>query len=337
VGGYLSINCSAKLDAPALESVGGNLSINSSAKLDALKSVGGHLSINSSAKLDAPALESVGGHLSINCSAKLDAPALESVGGYLYINSSAKLDALKSVGGYLSINCSAKLDALKSVGGYLYINSSAKLDALKSVGGYLSINCSAKLDALKSVGGHLSINCSAKLDAPALESVGGHLFIYSEGSLIAGKLYTGGYSNFKVFDNIGCVVLSEKQKGDVKILSCRHSKIKNQKVIGEKFYVAQKNGQNAHAKTVGAALQEIQFKTGNRDITQFKNMPANTKKAPNEWAFVYRMVTGACQYGIQKFIESKGKLKKIYTLKEIVQITEGQWGHDTFVKTINAA
>ena len=194
-----------------------------------------------------------------------------------------------------------------------------------------------KYKHLTKVTGDLYINSSAKLDAPKLESVGGYLYIYLGAELIANKLYTGGYSKFKIYDNIGCVVLSEKQKGDVKILSCRHSKIKNQKVIGEKFYVAQKNGQNAHAKTIEDALREIHFKTGNRDIAQFKNMPKTTKKSPDEWAFIYRMITGACQYGTQKFIESQGNLKKIYTLNEIVKITEGQWGYDQFIKTVIAA
>ena len=194
---------------------------------------------------------------------------------------------------------------------------------------------SEKYKGLTKVTGDLYISSSAKLDA--LKSVGGDLYIYSKAELTAGKLYTGGYSKFKVFDNIGCVVLSEKQKGGVTILSCRHSKIKNQKVIGDKFYVVQKNGQNAHAKTIDEAVQEILFKTGSRDTSQFKNLPADTKKTPGEWAFVYRMVTGACQYGTAKFIESKGNLKKAYTLKEIVQITKGQWGYDTFVKTVNAA
>ena len=224
---------------------------------------------------------------------------------------------------------------LTKITGYLYINASAKLDALKSVGGYLSINASAKLDALKSVGGYLSINASAKIDA--LKSVGGYLYINASAELVANKLYTGGYSKFKVFDNIGCVVLSEKQKGDVKILCCRHSKIKNQKVIGDKFYVAQKNGQNAHGKTIDAAVQEVMFKTGNRDVSQFRNLPNDTKKTPLEWAFVYCMVTGACQYGTQRFMEEKGKLKAKYTLSEIIEQTKGAWGHSRFIEVVKSA
>ena len=240
--------------------------------------------------------------------------------GNLIIRNAAdaeKYQNITKVTGYLSINASAKLDALKSVGGYLYINASAKLDAplLESVGGYLYINASAKLDALKSVGGDLYIN--------------------EKTELTAGKLYCGGYKKFKIIDNIGCVVLSSKQSNGVTVLLCRHSKIKNQKVVGDKFYVAQRGGNNAHGKTVAEATQELLFKTGSRDVSQYRNMGRDTAKTPAEWAIVYRMITGACQYGTNKFIESHRTLKKKYKLSEIVSLTKGQYGHEKFVDVVS--
>ena len=207
---------------------------------------------------------------------------------------------------------------------------------LTKITGDLYIHSSANLDALKSVGGDLYIHSSANLDAPKLESVGGYLSIHSGASLIANKFYTGGYDKFKVYDNIGCVTLSSKQKSGVTILSCRHSKIKNQKVIGDKFYVAQSGNNNAHGKTIEEALRELQFKIGKRDISEFKNMPKDSKKTPDEWAFIYRMVTGACQYGVKRFMESKGKLKAQYTLTEILEQTKGVYGHEKFMQVVAA-
>jgi hypothetical protein len=155
--------------------------------------------------------------------------------------------------------------------------------------------------------------------------------------LTAGKLYCGGYDKFTVIDRIGCVVLSEKKQGDITVLMCRHSKIKNQKVVGEKFYVAQKGGDNAHGKTIAEATQELMLKIGPRDVSQYRDMPANTKKTPAEWALVYRMVTGACQYGTRKFIEGHGKLKAKYTLAEILKLTRGQFGHERFAEVVSQA
>ena len=212
-----------------------------------------------------------------------------------------------------------------------------KYKHLTKVTGYLSINSSAKLDALKSVGGDLSINSSAKLDAPKLESVGGDLYIKEDCELKAGKLYPGGYDKFKIYDGIHCVVLSTKQAHGVTILSCRKPKITNQKIVGEKFYIAQSGNYNAHGKTIAEAVAELAFKTGKRDVSEYKNMPAKTAKTPQEWAIAYRVVTGACRYGTEQFIKSQGKLKKKYTLSEIILITKGQYGHEQFRKTVGAA
>ena len=223
--------------------------------------------------------------------------------------------------------------------GNLVISTAADAEEYKTltkVTGGLSIYSSAKLDALTSVGGGLSIHSSAKLDAPALTSVGGDLSIYSKGALTAGRLYCGGYDKFRVIDGIGCVVLSEKKQDNVTVLMCRRSEIKNQKVIGEKFYVAQKGSDNAHGKTIAEAIQELQFKIGPRDVERYRNMPRDTKKSPSEWALVYRMVTGACQYGVARFIEAQGKLKQSYTLTEILALTRGQYGHDRFAEIVKA-
>jgi hypothetical protein len=283
----------------------GNLVIRTPAdakEYQSLTEITGHLYIYAPAKLDAPKLESVGGYLSINAPAKLDAPKLESVGGDLYIYAPAKLDAPK----------------LESVGGNLYINAPAKLDAPK----------------LESVGGHLYIYAPAKLDA--LKSVGGDLYIYAKGALTADRLYAGGYDKFTVIDGIGCVVLSEKTQGGATIRLCRHSKIKDQKVVGDKFFVASQNGHHAHGKTIAEATQELAFKTGSRDVSQWKNLPATTIKTPKEWAFVYRMITGACQYGTERFMADKGKLKKRYTLAEIVAETKGAFGHERFREVVGS-
>jgi hypothetical protein len=239
--------------------------------------------------------------------------------------------------GNLEIRTQADADKYRGVTevtGYLYINSSAKLDALTSVGGDLSIYSSAKLDApaLTSVGGYLYINSSAKLDA--LTSVGGDLSIYSGAKLTAGELYTDGYDKFTILDGIPCVVLSTKKQGGVSILMCRRAQVKNHKVIGDKFYVARQGEHNAHGETIAEAVRELAFKTGDRDIEQFRNMPRTTRKTPKEWAFVYRMVTGACQFGTKDFMARQGKLKKSYTLTEILAKTEGAWGHETFAEVV---
>ena len=191
-----------------------------------------------------------------------------------------------------------------------------------------------KYAGLTEVTGYLYIYASAKLDAPQLESVGGDLYINASAKLDAPQLYPKGFDNFKVYDGIACVVLSSKKKGDVEILSCRQAKIKQQKIIGEKLFITKQGSQTAHANDIKTALEELAFKCGDRNIDQYKNMPKHTRKSPEDWAFVYRMVTGACQYGTKQFMEAKGKLKRTYTLAEIITETKGAYGHDQFLRVV---
>jgi len=98
-------------------------------------------------------------------------------------------------------------------------------------------------------------------------------------------------------------------------------------------YVATDGKKFAHGNTAKIALEELAFKTGSRDLTKYKNMPLDTKKTPEEWARVYRMITGACQYGTREFMARK-TLKKKYTLAEIIKETNGAFGHSKFLEVV---
>ncbi len=125
-------------------------------------------------------------------------------------------------------------------------------------------------------------------------------------------------NRFNIIDNIPCVILSERKMVDITIKYCQNTKMKDGKFIGDKFYIASSNGYNSHGKTLKEAVEELIFKTGNRNIEEYKNMPLDTIKTPDEWAFIYRMVTGACRYGTEQFVKYK-KLKESYTLSEIIE------------------
>ena len=139
-----------------------------------------------------------------------------------------------------------------------------------------------------------------------------------------------GDQTFAVFDGIGSVVLSEKSVGDILIRHCQKSQFEDGKLVGDKFYVASRDGENAHGETIQEATEELMFKGGERDVDQYRDMPLETVKTPSEWAFIYRIVTGACSFGTREFIKSKGAMKESYSLAEILEETRGAWGHDQF-------
>ena len=51
---------------------------------------------------------------------------------------------------------------------------------------------------------------------------------------------------------------------------------------------------------------------------------------PDAAMTMYRIITGACRQGTESFVNSLGKLKKEYTVREIIEITEGQYRADVF-------
>jgi hypothetical protein len=101
----------------------------------------------------------------------------------------------------------------------------------------------------------------------------------------------------------------------------------------EVVFVAASGDKYAHGKTAQKALLELEFKTSDRDVEQYRGLSLDIKKSPDEWSFIYRAITGACQMGTEMFMESK-KLKKSYTLKEIITETENAYGHEEFVKIV---
>ena len=227
-----------------------------------------------------------------------DYSLLKEVTGYLYIYSDAKLDApnLTTVGGSLSIHSDAKLPNLTTVGGSLSIYSDAKLDApnLTTVGGYLSIHSDAKLPNLTTVGGYLYIYSDAKLDAPFLKGL-----------------------KWKSIDGYLFVIESTKVKGDTIIFKGYNIKnVKDNVITKDECYVAEQGVYYAHGKTIKKAVEDVKFKAISEKL---KKEPIN-KDTVIDMKY-YRLITGACEMGVQSFIKGNG-LKESYKASELLPILE---------------
>jgi len=254
----------------------------------------GNLIIKKGDSNDYSQITSVGGSLFIYSDAKL--PNLTSVGGSLNIYLDAKLDApnLTSVGGSLNIYSDVKLPNLTSVGGYLFIDSDVKLPNLTSVGGYLNIYSDVKLPNLTSVGGYLNIDSDVKLDAPFLKdlkwkSIDGYLFVIKSTKVKGNTTIYKGYNCLNVKDNV---------------------------ITKDECYVAEQGTFYAHGKTIKKAVEDLQFKVISEKL---KKEPINKDTIID--VKYYRLVTGACEMGVQSFIKGNG-LKESYTASELLPILE---------------
>jgi len=165
------------------------------------------------------------------------------------------------------------------------------------------------------VGGSLYL--SGKLNAktkPLPEDFGFHLSLKIEAKF--------NVRGFTIADGILARILSKRGNA------------KKVQVIGKKeasWLASDGEGNNAHGRTLHEAAEELRFKTASRDIEQYRNMPLDTVNTPQEWAFIYRAITGACQSGTAHFM-GQHELNDSYTLSEIIEKTRGAFGHDRFVE-----
>ena len=99
----------------------------------------------------------------------------------------------------------------------------------------------------------------------------------------------------------------------------------------EPSYIFAKDGVSAHGKTVKSAYRDWLFKTSPRDMSEYEGLNLDDIKDLNYWVVCYRTITGACSLGTENFIEnSKDKLKPQMSLREVITVTEGQYGHNCF-------
>lgn len=90
----------------------------------------------------------------------------------------------------------------------------------------------------------------------------------------------------------------------------------------------------AHGKDIRSAIRDLQFKTAERDIEQYRNMGLDTPIAFDEAVIMYRVITGACSYGTQRFLDEHPELanRKTITIKEMMGVTKQEYGLETFAR-----
>ena len=116
--------------------------------------------------------------------------------------------------------------------------------------------------------------------------------------------------------------------------------IKRKRKIGEyTFYVGKIKGLNvltdgenyAHCKSFKDGLNDLEFKKAkDRGAEQYKDYTMETVITAEEAMTMYRIVTGACKAGTEHFVNSLQKVKKKYTVREIIDLIEGQYRSEVF-------
>ena len=98
------------------------------------------------------------------------------------------------------------------------------------------------------------------------------------------------------------------------------------------YLITDGEGKWAHGATLKEAKESLIYKIADRDSSKYKEWTKDTIVSHAEAIEAYRVITGACALGTRYFCESVlGDSKKDkYTIAEVINLTEGQYGAETF-------
>ena len=220
-----------------------------------------------------------------------------------------------------------------TVGGSLYLEGTGitSLPDNLTVGGFLDLRGTGitSLPDNLTVGGFLDLRGTGITSLPDNLTVGGFLDLEGTGITDTSKVNRGTVDFFEwrdrayvKADGIFSVVVSHK--GNV----YRVRQIGSSKIA---YLVTDGNGKWAHGETMKDAKKDLIYKISNTDKSRYKDFTLDTEVAFEEGVEMYRVITGACAFGVKNFVEtSLDEVKEKYKVSEIISLTEGRYGYEKF-------
>ena len=184
------------------------------------------------------------------------------------------------------------------------------VDEANERGGYLD------LSSLKSIPEGFNPTVGGSLDLRSLE--------YSiRKNVKTNKLNNGDYvpGSFIYCDGI---LTHVKRKRTFGKYTYYQGKIPGRNVIFDGEYYA-------HCKSFKDGVIDIEFKRASeRGAEQYKSLTLDSEVTKDEAITMYRIITGACRQGTERFLSTIETFKDRYTVKELIEITRGQYGSESF-------
>ena len=127
-------------------------------------------------------------------------------------------------------------------------------------------------------------------------------------------------------DNIGLQFIKKRKQGKytIYITPFKHSNYSYVLTDGERY---------AHCRDIRQGVLDIEFKKSDeRDMSKYRDLGLEHELTYDEAVIMYRVITGACSGGTQKFLDNHPELtdKKKYTIQEISDITSNEYGGRVF-------
>ena len=178
------------------------------------------------------------------------------------------------------------------------------------------------------IGGSLDLSSVTSIPEGFNPTVGGYL------DLSSGSRYIG-----KEVDIPICYLWRNKEYIKVdgiftKIISERGNVMRVQRIARKEieYLVTDGDGRWAHGTTLKEAKESLIYKITSRDTSKYNDWTLDTAITHAEAIEAYRVITGACAMGTRHFCETilGDKKKEKYTVAEVIELTKGQYGAESF-------
>ena len=103
------------------------------------------------------------------------------------------------------------------------------------------------------------------------------------------------------------------------------------------YLVTNGKGKWSDGDTLVEAMADLIFKISERDKSDYENLMLDNELSFEDAIVCYRVITGAGSFDIKRFINNKfdKNIKDKYTIADIIELTEGEYGGNEFRKFFN--
>ena len=256
-----------------------------------------------------------------------------TVGGSLYLSGLTSIPEgfNPTVGGYLYLSGLTSIPEgfNPTVGGSLYLRGLTSIPEgfNPTVGGYLYLNGLTSIPEgfNPTVGGSLYLNGLTSIPEGFNPTVGGSLYLRGLTSnyiKLDGRPLEWLDGKYISVDGIFTEVINKR--GNI-------SKVKKLNSDKEFYLVSDGNGKYAHGDTLQEAKDDLIYKISCCiDKEVYREYDLDTTLSFDKGIECYRVITGACSFGTKDFVISNNIENKIYSIREIIELTKGRYGHNTF-------
>jgi hypothetical protein len=257
-----------------------------------------------------------------------------TVGGYLDLRSLTSIPEgfNPTVGGSLDLRSLTSIPEgfNPTVGNSLWLGSLTSIPEGFNpiVGGYLDLRSLTSIPEgfNPTVGNSLWLDLLTLIPEGFNPTVGGYLHLPKGLSCKKTELssnYLFSWQDGKYISVDGIFTEVVKKKGNVYHVK----KLNNDKV----FYLITDGERWSHGDTLKEAKEDLVYKVTNKTKDDYKNLNKSSVLSFEEAVVCYRVITGACSFGVKDFVKNKlDKVEKEYSIEIIIEKTVGCYGNENF-------